>query len=160
MRGKFHCFSLYVVQIHISSSKLSMIGRATTVVRRKNLLVKSEKISSFLIFFVCLSAQKRSKKMFSLSTSLVPVARPTTTTSLRSSNTKVRFVLRVLLTFFVSLSLSLSFLLSFLLRVCRRPARVTSSLIKTSSSSSNFVMYTYVYARDSVAFFIRQKPQK
>ena len=52
MRGKLHCFSLYVVQIHISSSKLSMIGRATTVVRRKNLLVKSEKISFFLIFFL------------------------------------------------------------------------------------------------------------
>ena len=39
--------------------------------------------------------------MFSLSTSLVPVARPTTTTSLRkNTNTKVRFVSCALLTFF------------------------------------------------------------
>ena len=56
--------------------------------------------------------------MFSLSTSLVPVARPTTTVSLRSNtNTKVRFVLRVLLTFFVSLSLSLVSSFFFIMRV-------------------------------------------
>ena len=156
MRGKFHCFSLYVVQIHISSSKLSMIGRATTVVRRKNLLVKSEKISFFLIFFLHKKGVKKCSRyppLWSPSLDrrrrrLCAAATP------RCALSCVSFLP------FLFLSLSLSFLLSFLLRVCRRPARVTSSLIKTSSSSSNFVMYTYVYARDSVAFFIRQKPQK
>ena len=91
---------------------------------------------SFFSFFssVCFITKKKrsfNQKMFSLSNSLVPVARPTTTTvSLRkSNNTKVRFVFCALLPF--------SFLLSFLsARVVSRPARGPSSLVKTSSSSS------------------------
>lgn len=133
MRGKLLSFQRETQREAYSHIIVKALRRVRDKGKSVGLLISFEKNFHFFHFFhLSASSQKRSfnQKMFSLSTSLVPVARPTTTVSLRkNTNTKVRFVFCALLTF--------SFLLSFLsARVVSRPARGPSSLIKTSSSSS------------------------